>query len=546
MLGAPRFAGWTVGFAVFVSGAALLGVELAASRVLAPFFGGSLFVWGALISVVLLGLAVGYWAGGALADRLAARRLLTVTLGLAGLAVALVPVADQLALEAVVAWDPGPRANPLVAALLLFGAPSVLLAATTPIAVRLAARSLDHVAETAGRLFALSTVGSIAGTLATAFFLVPRLGTDQLLGIAAAALFLAGGVVALPGRSWRLVGAALALATGSVVAGFAVAPRAGDRLSATALQNWSPLYRLRGYGYLDARDPAATVNSGDLEVVHAEDTAYHRLSVVEDDVTRFLRFDNSLQSAMYIEDPFRTRFRYTDYFHLGLAYNPRGRDVLFIGLGGGSSPKLMWRNFRRLRLQVVEIDPVVVRVGYRWFHVPRDPRLAVATGDGRRFLAESGRRWDVIVIDAFFADAIPFHLVTLEFLELMRTRLAPGGVVVTNVIGALDGPGSKLFRSIYRTYRSAFPTVLVHPAILPGDDRGDDAYRNVILVATDQAAPLPSLVAERWRRIREHTIGAPGLGAALSTRRDEPVATGDVPLLTDNYAPTDALLQLFQ
>nr|MDQ4030542.1 fused MFS/spermidine synthase [Actinomycetota bacterium] len=452
MVVARRLEGWTVGFAVFVSGAVLLGVELAASRVLAPFFGSSLFVWGSLISVVLAGLAVGYWVGGALADRVPARRLLVGTLGLGALAVLAVPLADAPALAAVVAWDPGPRANPLLASLLLFGPPSVLLAATTPIAVRLAARSLDQIGETAGRLFALSTAGSIAGTLATAFFLVPRLGTDQLLGVAAAALFVAAGVVALPGRSPAFAGGAVVLATFAVAAGYAAAPHAGETLSAEATQNWSPVYRLRGYGYLDARDPGANAAGGDLEVIHTEDTRYHRLSVVEDETTRYLRFDNSLQSAMYIDDPFRTRFRYTDYFHLGLAYNPRARDVLFIGLGAGSSPKLMWRNFRRLRVQVVELDPEVVEVGYRYFHVPRDSRLAVSTGDGRRFLAERNRRWDVIVIDAFFADAIPFHLVTREFLELARSRLAPGGVIVTNVIGALDGPGSKLFRSIYRTY----------------------------------------------------------------------------------------------
>ena len=129
-----------VGTAVFVSGAVLLGVEIAASRVLAPFFGNSLFVWGALIGVVLTGLAVGYWAGGALADRLPAPGLL---LGVAGLGAALVlaiPLVDETVLEGVVSWDPGPRLNPLLAAVALFGPASVVLAAVTPIAVRLLAR----------------------------------------------------------------------------------------------------------------------------------------------------------------------------------------------------------------------------------------------------------------------------------------------------------------------------------------------------------------------------------------------------------------------
>jgi spermidine synthase len=187
--------------------------------------------------------------------------------------------------------------------------------------------------------------------------------------------------------------------------------------------------------------------------------------------------------------------------------------VLFIGLGGGSSEKRMLRDFPRLRLTAVELDPVVVDVAYRYFHLPHDPRLDVEVGDGRRFLAAGDRRWDVIVVDAFFADAIPFHLVTREFLELARSRLRPGGVVVANVIGALDGQGSKLFRSVYRTYRTVFPTVVVHPAILAGD-HGDTTFRNLILVASDKPFPEPRLLAERWAALRARTPSVPDLEQA--------------------------------
>jgi spermidine synthase len=282
-----------------------------------------------------------------------------------------------------------------------------------------------------------------------------------------------------------------------------------------------------------------------LEVVFAEDTRYHRLAVVDDDDTRYLRFDNSLQSAMYLRDPYRTRYRYTDFFHLGIAYNPTAQNVLFVGLGAGSSEKRMLRDFPQLRLEAVELDPVVVDVAHRYFEVPRDPRLRIHVGDGRRFLADDERRWDVIVIDAFFADAIPAHLVTHEFLELARSRLAPGGVVVTNAIGALEGRGSRLFRSIYKTYRTAFPTVLVHPTILPGD-QGDEQYRNLILVASEKAVPGREQLAERWASIRRERPSVPDLRTPILDRRDGEIPTADVPVLTDDYAPTDALLLLFQ
>ena len=170
----------------------------------------------------------------------------------------------------------------------------------------------------------------------------------------------------------------------------------------------------------------------------ARDTRYHRMVVADDSDSRYLRFDSSFQSGMWLDDPYRTRFRYTDYLDLGIAHRPAARDVLFIGLGGGSAPKRMWRDFPRLRMQVVELDPDVVDAAYRWFELPRDPRLAVDVDDGRRWLTRHDKRWDVIVIDAFYADSIPFHLATREFLQLVRERLAPGGVVVVNVIGALE------------------------------------------------------------------------------------------------------------
>ena len=542
---AERLEALAIGAAVFLAGGVLLGVEIAASRVLAPFFGNSLFVWGALIGVVLTGLSIGYWLGGALADRIEPARLLFAVIALGGVLILAVPLVDDRVLEWIVAWNPGPRLNPLVAAVALFGLPSVVIAGVTPAAVRLRTRSLARVGRTAGRLFSVSTAGSIAGTFATAFFLIPEFGIEQLFELAAATLFVAAAIVALLDRRLVAVVAALVATAGAGYLALDEEAGAGATVSGAATQNWSPFYRLRGYGYLDAHDAQVEIEDERLTVVHSDDTAYHRLAVVEDEDTRYLRFDASLQSAMYVDDPLRTRFRYTDYFHLGLAYNPGAENVLFVGLGAGSSPKRMLADFPDLELHAVEIDPVVVDVAYRWFELPQDPRLTVETGDGRQLLASDERRWDVIAIDAFFADAIPFHLVTREFLELARSRLAPGGVVVTNVIGALEGDGSRLFRSVYKTYRSVFPSVLVHPVIEEGQG-GLDAYRNLIVVAGESAPASRSVLADRWEELRRETPSVPDLGGAIEERRDQPIPTEDVPLLTDDYAPTDALLFLFQ
>ena len=124
---------------------------------------------------------------------------------------------------------------------------------------------------------------------------------------------------------------------------------------------------------------------------------------------------------------------------------------------------MIWRDFPALQLEAVELDPEVVRVAKRWFALPSDARLRLTAEDGRRFLQTHDERWDLIVIDAYFADSIPFHLATAQFFELVRSRLSPGGVVASNVIGAIEGGSSKLLRSMTKTYRSVFPTVALHP-----------------------------------------------------------------------------------
>jgi spermidine synthase len=186
----------------------------------------------------------------------------------------------------------------------------------------------------------------------------------------------------------------------------------------------------------------------------------------------------------------------------------------------------------------------VVDVAYEYFELPRDQRMKVEVEDGRRYVADNAGPWDVIVIDAFYADSIPFHLATREFLELARSRLTPGGLVVTNIIGAVRGPESRLFRSMLRTYRAVFPTVAIHPVVESG--RPDlRSIRNIILVAGDGAAPSKRFLLDRWHAVQQRSPGAPDLDDAIRGRVDAPVQTEDVPVLTDDYAPTDALLLLF-
>lgn len=183
---------------MFVAGAVLMGLEIAGSRVLAPHFGNSVFVWGSLISVFLIALAAGYYVGGRLADRQPSMRLLGVVLIAAAIWIFGLSSMGHVVCEAVSNGGFGLVTGPLVAAAILFLPPSVALGIASPFAVRIAATSLGSVGQTAGTLYALSTVGSIVGTLVTTFGLIPLIGVTAILRSLGAALLLVS-LVALPG-----------------------------------------------------------------------------------------------------------------------------------------------------------------------------------------------------------------------------------------------------------------------------------------------------------------------------------------------------------
>ncbi len=528
---------------VFVAGAVLMALEIVGSRLVAPQFGSSIFVWGSLISVFLAGLSAGYYAGGRLADHRPSYSLLAWLFVPPAAWILGLPLAAPPLGEAVLAAELGPQWSPLVVTTILFLVPSICLGLISPFAIRLAARSIATVGNTAGILYAISTAGSIVGTLGAAFFLIPSFGTRAIVyGLGVTLLALAGltGLEALRvRRAERLATAGsprLRLA-GPEVRGDAAGDRAG-RVTGGGPTVVALVALAAAVGVLAA--PAAL---GQERLLYEKDSAYHRIIVYEEGGSRILRFNQSRQSGMYLDDPYRLRFLYTDYTHLAFVFKPDAASVCVIGLGGGSIPKKYRRDRPSLRIDVAEIDPEVVDVAKRFFYFREDPLMRVAALDGRVFLTRKrDARYDFVFVDAYYSDAIPFHMTTVEFLNLVKRRLSPDGVVAWNIIGTLHGPRSRLFRSVYKTFRAAFPQVYVFPVGGEGAFEGG-AMGNLIVVGTPGMARVSrEAFVERARALEASgTIKAP-VGRYASTYYTRPIPTDDVPLLTDDYAPVDSLL----
>ncbi|MEW6308569.1 MAG: fused MFS/spermidine synthase [Bacillota bacterium] len=490
---------------VFLAGAVFMAVEVVGSRVLAPDFGSSVFTWGSLIGVFLAALSVGYYLGGEAADRLPGEPLLYAALGGAGGLTMLVPAVAPALTKAVLAADLGPRIGPLAAAAVLFAIPAVLLGMVSPLAIKLRAASLSGLGRTAGRLYALSTAGSIAGTFAASFWLIPAFGTRPILtglGLVLTGLSAAGFGLQ---RQWRLAATPLGVA----VVVIALLP--GQPLPATS-----------------------------MVLVHEEESHYHRILVVEDGHSRWLKFDNSWQSGMSLTDPFDTPTVYTGYFRLPMLVTPHARRVLFVGLGGGSAPKDFWRRYPRVAVDAVELDPAVVRVAREYFALPEDSRLRVVVEDGRAFLTKPGDEYDLIVLDAYYADAIPFHLTTVEFWRIAAGRLAPGGIVAVNIIGCLAGEPGGLFAAMYKTMGEVFADRAAYGVGL-GPASPATVRRNIIVFARGTGAQrlAPAIAVAALR-------ASPEYGELVATHYAAPEVGAAAAVLTDDHAPVDALLHLYK
>lgn len=490
----------TLRVVVFGSGAVLMGLEIVGSRVLAPFFGSSVYVWGSLISIFLAALSLGYYFGGVAADRWPRAGLLATMLSFAGLLILALPIVGRPILEAFSLWDLGPRLSPLLASVVLFALPSILMGATSPFAIKLAATDLATVGNTAGILYAISTAGSIVGTLLTAFVLIPAMGVRAILYTLGAALLVFSGLLAMK----------------------AVRTRVLRPVVTTAL------------GLLLLTGPA--LGQGDLQwLVFEKDTVYHNIRVYEDVNWRLLRFDRSLQGGMLLKNHLVSPHRYPDFAHLAWLFTPDIKRVLMVGLGAGTISKRILSDYPQTSVESVELDPVVVDVAKRFFQVTEEPRHRIIVQDGRQYIRRTQGGYDLIVMDAYNAEGLPFHLATREFLQLAKSKLAPGGIIAAHIVGFLEGSNSKLFRALYKTYASEF-SGLYPFAVSVSARRDEQEVRSIILIATSKAGIAKRDMIGILGRLRRERKASPVLQANyLDDLYQKPISTADVPIITDDY-----------
>ena len=479
---------------VFVVGTGSLGAEIAAVRLLAPYFGASTIVWANTIGVVLVALSIGYWLGGRLADRHPHMRGLCLVALIAAALLAAVPfAADPLLDVAVKALDEisaGAFLGSLFAVLVLVAVPVLLLGAVSPYAIRLAVSTVEEAGTVAGRLYALSTAGSLAGTLVSALLLIPLVGTRRTFLIFALAI----AVVAV----WGL----------RPVRRYALAPAAIAVLIAL------PVGTLK----------ASTHDGG--RVIHEAETEYQYARVIEyPDGKRTLELnEGQAQHSVYRPDTVLTGDVWDGHLVDGFAaFDRPPRRVAILGNAAGTTSRAYEKFFPQTRVDGVEIDSELSEIGRKYFDM-NNPRLHLYHEDARPFLRRIDATYDQISVDAYRQPYIPFYLTTVEFFESVRDHLADGGVLVVNA-GHPEGQDD-LEKVLTATIGEVFPHIVRDPI--------EDT--NTLIVASD--APLSG---EHLRdAVPRLPAGLRSTARAAAARMAPALKGGDV--YTDDKAPVEWLI----
>jgi spermidine synthase len=417
---------------VFVSGMASLGVEFGASRLLAPYFGTSLYVWGVLIGLVLVYLSAGYVIGGRLADRHPRAEVLYQLTAWAGLWIGLIPLVSYPILlasqQGFKELSVGLVAGTLLAVVLLFAVPVVLLGCVSPFAIRLLLKDIETGGNTAGRVYALSTAGSILGTFLPVFWFIPTYGTRPTLEGFGLALVLVSVVGLWPRR--RLY-AAFALAV---------------------ILAWVLL-------------PAGIKPPEVGKLLYEKESAYHYIQVVQVGTkTELILNEGQAVHSIYDSANLLTRGPWdymliADAFRPAQASEPQPKSIAILGLAGGTAARQYTAAYGpEVQITGVEIDPEIIDVAHRYFHLD-EPNVHPVASDARYWLNTQAGRYDVIIMDAYRQPYIPFHLTTREFCSEVRSHLNPGGVAVVNA--GRTATDYRLVDAIASTMAAVYPSVFL-------------------------------------------------------------------------------------
>lgn len=437
----------SVTMAVLLGGFSSMSMEVVASRILTPYFGSSVYVWGSILSVFMVCLSLGYYIGGIKASE-AGKRQLKAALLISSIYLLLIALLDASLLSWYTSTFNLGIYSYLIPVAFLFGPPITLIGFISPYAAEISDE--ESTGRASGHVYAAGTLGSIFGAVLTTFLLLPLLELQKIQLLIA--VVLAGASLNL-GENLR-ISEDISIGIILVIGVITLQP------AATPLNEYPQIVQDVEEQDQDFERQNNSLNRS--EVIHKEQTIYQSLKIVENGELRTLYLSGNPQSAMNLTSPHTYAWDYPRNFHLSMLPQRDVEKVLFIGGGGFSAPKRFDREYN-VSIDVVEIDPGVVDAAEEYFMAEETQDMSIHVEDGRRFLENTEKNYDVIILDAYRGDRIPFHLTTREFFKLAKRKMKEDGVLMTNILSHRYGEDSLLYRSHFETVKSVFPEVYSLP-----------------------------------------------------------------------------------
>lgn len=472
-------------------------LELLGSRILSPYMGTSTVIWTSLIGIILGSLSLGYWWGGRWSDKNPSPKILSAVIFASACLILLISFTNDLILQLIALRVPDLRVSTVLAAIVLFVAPSVLLGMVSPFAVRIQMESVTGSGKLVGRLYALSTVGSIVGTFLAGFWLIPNFGIKQIL-IILALLLTAASILTVAGAKWVRKSAVIAVMIGLSLTLDSAKYIYGDNLIRDISSDYSRIW------------------------------VFDIPTETPDSAIRFMQIGNENSGAVFLNRKDLVN-QYMKFYRLSEHFKTGPKQTLMIGGGAYVYPMDFLDRNSDSTMDVVEIDPTVTRMALEYFGLTENEHLNIYHEDGRIFLNRNQTKYDIVFIDAFkSAYSVPHHLTTVESMLRVDAALKDDGIVMMNIIGAIEGPKSELFRSIYKTAGSVFAQLRV---FLVKDAADPYTTQNILLVG--------------FKQKNSHKLYSKNteMNVYLRNLWYQDIRTDDALLLTDDYAPAENMAQ---
>lgn len=442
---------------VFICGLSTMGIELTASRLLAPFFGASIFVWTNIIGIILISLSIGYFLGGKFADKYPYEKYFYTFSLISGILIGLIPFLSSFILPISVQAIVNSSANDfflsLSSCIILFSVPTIFLGAIVPYAIRINLKKIERVGNTSGIIYAMSTIGSIIGVYIPTMILIPLIGTHLSIILFSSLLIFISIV--------------------SIILVVKINPLKkilGLLIVSIFLLNIIYIIQYPTFGEI-AENTFDNVN-----VIYETETPYSYIFVDKNEEAKYLRSRIAGGTwSLKIDDKHFTKSRF-DYPLVSTSMNKNTENVLILGLAGGTTSNSFTYAYPDVKIDGIELDSTIIEIGKKYFNI-NTKNLNPVISDGRLYVKTTDKKYDIIFIDVYRDAYIPFHMVTIEFFNEAKAILQNDGVLCINIVNYNENTLDAIFNTVSNVFQSVYK---LNPSY----------SENYILYATNQKTDL--------------------------------------------------------